>query len=240
MNKTTRTIAICLSLLFIGYLNVSAQKNYALFTIYDVGSVCLDNTETKMYAVENIGDVPKLVLRELANGKVVTEYKAELSEEPISAIIHDNNNNQLFFVTERKGEDGVPQLDAIYRVDEKSEKGEKVFSFSKTVEGFMRLKMMDNYLVLETSNGNPLLFDTKTKQLKELTQRKDIRLIFSDEKTKSFVFGKLGNKDIPVVFMDINGKVVDGIGYFNPDMVISTNEGENRMPSITIDNAAYK
>lgn len=227
------------------FISANAQKNYPILTLEEIGAATMLSDEETMVVVENVGEVPNLAFYDLEKRELSQKCEAKLPENPIQFIV-PNEDGLLYLVTIKKGEEGgVPMFDAIYSFDIKSDKIKKIYSEEGVVPSPSNVSAVKSKLVFSGRifHEQPQLFNLKTKAFEVFSDDESLRVLCTSDIHDSYVivkFTELEEDDsLPVYVMNHKNKLSSKVAVFSEDMVISTTEGENRLPGFDIINPDY-
>lgn len=236
--------ALTLLISIISCLALSGQKNYALYSIDDVKPVCLTFDGRQMLGIEAVGEKSKLNLYRLDSGEIKAEYMLNLNPESIRLIISHTSKDLMYLITSKNGEEErKPYLDAIYSFDPIKNKLKKQYADKENRLCPSRVEMVNENLVLTRGFDASLLFDTEEGKLNLLTSNPDLRLfsIAPQQGGCIMVNIKEGADDVnPLYLMNDQGNLSEEVAQFDSRMVFSTNQSENRIPHLIIENPENK
>ena len=232
--------ALILILTILASLSLSAQKNYALYSVEDVKPVCLTFDGKQMLGIEAIEGKSKLNLYRLNSGEIKAEYILKLNPESVRLIISHSSEDLMYLITSRIGEnERKPYLDAIYSFDPIKNKLKKLYTDKEDRPCPSRVQMFNDNLILTRGFDASLLFNTDKGNLELLTQNADLRLFSLAPEHDGLIMVNIkeGTEDLnPLYLMDENGKLSEEIALFDSRMVFSTTQSENRIPHLIIEN----
>lgn len=227
------------------FISANAQKNYPILTFEEIGAATMLTDEPILVVVENVGEVPNLAFYDLEKKELSQKFDTKLPENPIAFIV-PNDDGLLYLVTIKRGEeDGVPMFDAIYSFDIKSDKIEKIYSEEGVVPIPSSVNAVKSKLVFSGRifHEQPRIFNLKNKAFEVFSDDESLRVLCTSDAHDSYVivkFTELEEDDsLPVYVMNHKNKLSSKVAVFSEDMVISTTEGENKLPGFKITDPAY-
>ena len=219
-----------------------SQTNYELYSIENIEVYCPSPDNKSLYTIETIDNVQTLFKKNLVSGEILETYKTKLPTSDIDAMAVTDDEKSMFFVTNKENENGrLPLSDAIYRVSLKNGKIEKLYTLTKDISFLTKLVVIDNSLLLGPYKGLSYLFNTSKLTNKPVLEDKNYRMIFAAPEQNGVIFVKMSDSEMmDMYFCDFSKKMkLTSIGKFQPDLRISTEEDENKVPYFIIENKKF-
>lgn len=224
---------ICIS------ISVSAQKNYALFTLDDIQAACLTFDGRHMLGIEAAEDKSKLNLYRLETGELKMAFDIELPAESIKQIISHPSEDLMYLITARLVDNRKYMLDAIYSFNPMNSKLKKLYTEKKELKCPTQVKIVNNNLVLTSGFDPSNVFNLENNNLHPLTTNEDLRLFSTVPEQNGYILVNIkeGDEDVkPLYFLNQDGGLSEEIAKYDSRMVMSTVKSENKVPHLIIDN----
>ena len=236
--KKTRFILTAFIVIAIGFV-AQSQTNYELYSIENIEIYCPSPDNKSLYTIENVKHIPTMLKRDLVSGEILKTYKVKLPTGDIGAIAVSNDDKSIYFVTNKEAEEGkLPFSDAIFSISLKNEALNKLYTFSENINFLTQLKVIENSLLINPYKGVSYIFNISKQTLKPVLENENYRMVFASAEKNGAVFIEIGESELfDLYFCDFSKKMkLTLIGKFQPDLRISTEEDENKVPYFIIDN----
>lgn len=220
-----------------------AQKNTALYTLENVGPVCIDHKDDVLYGVSWEDDAWKMKAYKLSTGKVIKDYENALPENPIHLMVQDKKNGNIYLVTSRKIEETEKRYgDAIYTFNPNNGNVKFQYQIKLNYPAPDKLGFVSNKIIFSTKNQPTRIYDTRRKYLDVLNQNSDYQLLNIAPEQNGFIMLNIRNIEgdsIPVFFMDLENTIGDKLGYYLPNIKIETATRSFQIPTINLVDSQY-
>jgi len=219
-----------------------SQKNYELYSIenIEVYTPSLDNKS--LFTIETINNVPTLFERDLVSGEILRTFKTKLPTSNIGNITVSNDGKTIYIVTNKDVEnERLPLSDAIYSISLKNGKLKKLHTISNNLGFLTHLQVIDNNLILRPYKGISYIFNISKNSLKPILEDDNYRLVFASAEKNGAIFIKIEDSELlDLYFCDFAKKMkLSLIGKFQPSLVLSTEEDENKVPYFVVEDKKF-
>ena len=239
--KKSRLILAAFIVLISSFV-AQSQTNYELYSIEDIEIYCPSPDNKSLYTIEAIDHIQTLFKRDLISGEIIKTYKTELPSGDIDAMAVTDDEKSIFFVTNKDNKNGrLPLSDAIYRVSLKNGEIEKLYTLTKDINFLTKLVVFDNSLLLGPYKGLSYIFNTSKLTIKPVLEDENYRMIFAAPEQNGLIFVKMADHEMmDMYFCDFSKKKkLTSIGKFQPNLTISTEDDENKVPYFIIEDKKF-
>lgn len=226
-------------------LLLSAQTNFALYSIEETRPICIAPGEDIMYGITWKDENESIISYKLKDGSIIKKYSSELPKNPIKLMISHPKKSILYLITARKIDDTKNiYFDAIYSFNTKTDKLKLLYTEGYNYHCPYRIGLVDGNLIFTAFEEPTRKYNIHKNYSSLLNPNTDYQLLSIAPKHNGYIMLNIRNMGengkVPVFFMDSKNNFSSKVGFINPNIKIYSKNTNIQLQSLTIQNKTFQ
>lgn len=226
-------------------LSLSAQTNFALYSIEDTRPICITPDKDIMYGITWENENGSIISYKLENGSIKEKYKSVLPKNPVKLLISHPKKNILYLITARKIDDTKNiYFDAIYSFNTKTDKLKLLYTEAYNYHCPYKIGFVDDNLIFTAFEEPTRKFNLQKSYMSLLNPNTDYQLLSIAPEHDGYIMLNIRNMSgggkVPVYFMGSKNNFSHKIGFINPNIKIYSKKSNIQLQTLTIEDTTFR